>query len=148
MSKISPPERGQPLDVSYIYNMAEAINDLADSNSALTQGSNFVIQRSEGDTQTARVYASKIVGQYQIVKTTSYERTITEHTAIFQFDEFAFPPIVTATVVDLGNTSSGVDVSLVIKSTTTQSCTIAVKFGSSGVRSIGVNLIAIGLPTI
>ena len=31
MAKIPLPERGQPLDVSYIYQLADAFNDMSDS---------------------------------------------------------------------------------------------------------------------
>ena len=36
MSKIPLPDRGQPLDVTYIYQIANAINDLSNSISSAT----------------------------------------------------------------------------------------------------------------
>ena len=36
MAKVPLPERGQPLDVTYIYQLAETINDLATQVSSAT----------------------------------------------------------------------------------------------------------------
>ena len=147
MSKIPLPERGQPLDVSYLYTVAQAVNDLSEEGSAFTQGNNFVIQDREGNLGSSRVYASQIVGGY--IKVTSLTPTNERNEFIQTFTfgkKFAAPPIVTATMVNNFKTVAGTDVSLVLQDITSTSCDIRVKFGTSGVTSIGVNIIAIGMP--
>jgi hypothetical protein len=147
MSKIPLPERGQPLDVAYMYTMAQAINDLSEEGSAFTQGNNFVIEDREGNLNSSRVYASQMVGGY--VKVTSLTPTNERNEFIQTFTfgkKFAYPPIVTATMVNNFKTVAGTDVSLVLQDITSTSCDIRVKFGTSGVTSIGVNIIAIGMP--
>jgi hypothetical protein len=60
--------------------------------------------------------------------------------------DFKYPPIVTATPVNFGNTAAGQDVSVVLKTVTTSQIQGIVKFGVGGTASVAVNLIVVGIP--
>jgi hypothetical protein len=147
MSRIPTPERGQPLDLSYIYAMAEAINDLSEEGSALSQGNNFILKDKSGVSTSSKLYGAQVTGMYVTVAASSFNSSSNESTQTVNFTPvFASPPIVTATIVNTGGTTSGTDVSVVLKNITTSSVDVVVKFATSELSSVGVNLIAIGLP--
>lgn len=146
--RIPTPERGQPLDLSYIYTIVDTINQLAEESSALNQGNNLVINSRGGAQSTSKIYKSQIIGSYVTIGTSNFNTSSSEATQTVTFDQaFSEPPIVTATIVNTGNTVSGTDISVVLKNITTQSCDVTVKFTTSDITSVGVNLIAIGLPS-
>lgn len=148
MSRIPLPERGQPLDLSYIYTMAQAINDLSEEGSALAQGNNFILQGKDGTLQSSKLYGSQIFAKYITISSLSSLNTGGEVTKQVDFTPgFSAPPVITATIVNAGNTVSGTDVSVVIQNITSSSAQITIKFGSSGLSSVGVNVIAVGLPS-
>lgn len=147
MARIPLPERGQPLDLSYIYLMAQAINDLAGEGSALTQNNNFIMQGQVGGSKSSKLLKSQTVGAYTTISATSV-KSGDEYTSTITFTQpFSSPPIVTATVVNTSDTKSGTDVTLTIKNITATDVTVSAKFGTSGVSTIGVNIIAVGLPS-
>ena len=148
MSKIPLPERGQPLDLSYIYNIAKAINDLSDQSNSLAQANGIIVDNGSG-VQSSRVSGAQMVGKFVTVSSSSSVNAQNEHSETISFSPATFsrPPIVTASLVNLGGTSIGTDSTIILKNISTDSCTVVVKFGSSGLTSIGVNIIAIGLPT-
>lgn len=147
MAKIPLPERGQPLDLSYIYSMATAINDLAGEGSALTQGNNFVLQGQVGGNKSSKLLKSQVIGGYTTISGAS-QNTNSEYTATITFVQpFATPPIVTATAVNVAETIAGADVRILIKNVTTTDVVLSAKYGTSGVTAIGVNMIAVGLPS-
>ena len=136
------------MDMSYLYTIAKAINDLSDQNAATASANNFIISNKNGETKSSKVANSQIIGTYITVTSAGATNSANERTQIVNFKPaFASPPIVTATLVNNGNTSTGTDISVVVQNQTSDSCSIVVKFGSSGIASVGVNIIAIGLPT-
>lgn len=147
MARIPLPERGQPLDLSYIYTIAQAVNDLSEEGSALAQGNNFVLQGKDGALKSSKMYGAQVLGGYLTVSASGVVSTTNEYTQTYTFNPiFSSPPIVTATIVNTGDTKSGTDVSLVLKNITSSSFDVTVKFGASGTTSVGINFIAIGLP--
>jgi hypothetical protein len=147
MARIPLPERGQPLDLSYIYAMAQAINDLAGEGSALTQSNNFVLQGQVGGNKSSKLLKAQVIGGYTTISATSV-KSGDEYTSSISFNQaFSTPPIVTATVQNTSDTKSGTDVTLTIKSITSTDVTVSAKFGTTGVSTIGVNIIAVGLPS-
>jgi hypothetical protein len=144
MAKVPLPERGQPLDLAYIYSLAQAINDLSGENSALTQGNNFVLQGQVGGNKSSKLLKSQVIGGYTTISSSS-PISGNEYTATISFVQpFASPPIVTATLVNVGDTD--IDTKLVIKNITTTDVTVSVKFNTTTASTVGVNVIAIGLP--
>jgi hypothetical protein len=146
MAKVPLPERGQPLDVTYIYQLAEAVNDLSTQVSSATYNYTTIDTVSAGK-QNIKTSEARVIGGYKEVTnntsvTASYEQT-------FSYDfpsDFKYAPIVTATPVNFGNTAAGQDVSVVIKTVTTSRIDGVVKFNVGGTASVGVNLIVIGIP--
>lgn len=148
MSKIPLPDRGQPLDVTYIYQIANAINDLSNSISSATD-SYTSIQTLDAGIQSIKTSQAKINAGF--VQITNNETVTANTTKSFSYSfqsDFKYPPVVTATVVnDNSNQTSGDDVSVVIRSITTGRVDGVVKFIVGGPVSTSVNIIAIGIPT-
>ena len=146
MGQISLPERGQPVDLSYLYKIVNAINDLYTQISSSSY--NYITIDTPSDSrQTAKTSESKIVGGYVSVTNNTTYSAGDEQTFGYDFPgSFKYPPIVTATPLNIGGTPAGRNVSVVLKSVTTSRAEFVVKFNTSGVSSVVVNLIAVGIP--
>lgn len=146
MAKVPLPDRGQPLDVTYLYRIANELNNAIDTISTATYNYTSVRTRDVGrqdvKNSNAKFYATYIDAISNETVSGNITRTYT-----VPFDsEFKYPPIVTATPVNTGG-PIGNDVLVVINSITTSTVTISVRFNSSGqVSNVSVNIIAIGLP--
>jgi hypothetical protein len=147
MAILPVPERGQPLDVTYIYQIVKAVNDL--STQASTSVNKYVtVDTPNAGKQSAKTSEARIIGGY--VQVTNGVTQTAGSSLPFSYSfptEFKFAPIVTATPVSTGTASdAGKDVVVILSSITTSSIEGSVKFNLGGVTSIGVNLIAIGIP--
>lgn len=146
MAKIPTPDRGQPLDVSYIYYIVDAINELASQQVSATY------KYSSIDTiagpQNSLITDTKIVaGEATIYATeTDVAAGKTEPFSYSFKNEYKYPPIVTATPVLVSSTGSGRDVSVVIESITTARIDGKITFNSSGKAALKINIIAVGVP--
>lgn len=146
MAKIPLPERGQPLDVSYVYEMAQAINDLSKEVSPATYDY-VTIQTADYGPQNRKATEIRVIGG--LVKLASSRSVLSGDQLPFSHSfagEFRFPPIVTATPVNVGQTPAGSNISLVLNDPSTSSVNGFVKFNTSGEVSVNVNLIIIGIP--
>jgi hypothetical protein len=145
MAIIPLPERGQPLDTAYIYQLANAINLL--SNELVGSSYNFTtIDTVSAGKQSIKTAQSKIIGGYVEVANNTSVNSGNEISFSYNFaSDFSYPPIVTVTPVNIGNTPAG-NVSVVLKSVTTSRIDGTVRFNSSGNASVSLNLIAIGIP--
>lgn len=147
MAKIPLPDRGQPLDVTYIYQIANAVNEVSNEISSATYNYTTISTRDAGN-QTIQTRAAKVIGSYVDIAT---NETVTAGiTKPFYFtysSDFKYPPIVTATVVNRGTSDIGDDVTVVIRSVTTSRIDGVVKFNTSGQVTTSVNLLIIGIPT-
>jgi hypothetical protein len=147
MAKIPTPDRGQPLDVSYIYQIVEAINELA------TQASSSTYKYSSIDTfagvQNALITDTKIVAGEAVVYSTETDVSPgkTEPFSYSFKNEYKYPPIVTATPVLTSSTGSGRDISVVIESITTSRVDGKITFNSTGKAALKVHVIAVGIPS-
>lgn len=146
MAKIPLPERGQPLDVSYIYQLANAVNELSAQVSPATY--KYVTVDTPGvGKQSVKMSEARVIGGYVDVITTITKSTGNE--AAFSYDfaaDFKYAPIVTATPLNIGGTDAGKNVSVVLKTVTTSKVEGVVKFNTTGDLAIAVNLIIIGIP--
>lgn len=146
MAKIPTPDRGQPLDVTYIYQIVEAINDLSSQISS-AKYKYASIDTSEGRQSTLLTDTKVVAGEQPIYPTLTTVTAETEKTFIFSFKgEYKYPPIVTATPVLIEGTSSGKDVAVVISSVTSSAVNGIVRFNSPGQLALKVHIIAIGIP--
>jgi NAD(P)-dependent dehydrogenase (short-subunit alcohol dehydrogenase family) len=146
MAKVPLPERGQPLDVTYIYQLADTINDLA------TQVSNATYNYTTIDTTTAgkqsiKTSDARVFGGIDVVANNSAVNAGNEKTFSISFDgDFKFPPIVSATPVNLSGTPAGQNLTVVVTSVTTGGVRGVVRFNASGDVSVSVHVLAIGIP--
>lgn len=147
MSKIPLPDRGQPLDVTYIYEIVNEVNDLRNLISSATDNYAAIKVRDVGIQRSKTAQVKINAGYFDI---TNNETVTANTTKSFNYDfdgMFKYPPIVTATVVNNNaNQTSGDDVSVVIRNTTTSKVEGVVKFLVSGPVTASVNIIAIGVP--
>jgi hypothetical protein len=147
MSKSIPlPEKGQPMDVSYIYDLAEVLNDLVKEVSSATYNYTTVDTVSSGK-QSVKTSEARLIGGYVEVYNNATVTASQEQPFSYTFQsDYKFPPVVTASPINIGNTSSGKNVTVVLTSVTTSRVDGVIRFNSSGDVSIGVNLIILGIP--
>jgi hypothetical protein len=146
MAKIPTPDRGQPLDVSYIYQIVEAINELSSQISS-ARYKYASIDTSNGNESTLLTDTKVVAGERVIYPNLTTVTADTTQAFSYSFKgEYKYPPIVTATPVLIEGTSSGQDVSVIIQSITNSSVNGIVKFNTGGSLALKVNIIAIGIP--
>lgn len=149
MAKVPLPERGQPLDVTYLYQIASAVNDVADKISTATYNYTTIDTVGIG-TNSVKNTDAKFYATYQDVVTGETVSSNTTKNWTVDFDSaFKYPPIVTATIVNrtTGEGSSiGNDVIITVTRVSTESASGVIRFNSSGNVTVSINLIAIGLP--
>ena len=147
MAKVPLPERGIPLDVTYMYQLANAVNDISTQVSSATYNYTTVKTRDAGDQSIKTSEARIVAGFIDIVNN---ENVLAGNTKTFSYDypsDFKYAPIAIATPVNTGNTPVGNDVSIVLTSVTTSRVDGVIKFASTGVLSVSINLIIIGIPS-
>lgn len=148
MAKIPLPQRGQPLDLNYIYQLASVVNDVADKVASSNQNTSYVDTVSAG-TKNIRTADAKIIGGYLSVTNNSSTSPDGEGAFSYTFDsDFAYVPVVTATpiLIEDGTTESGKDVSVILTKVTTNRVEGVVRFNTIGVASVGINLLIFGVP--
>jgi len=149
MAKLSPPDRGQPLDLSYIRQIVSAINDLSNELSPEVANSTSIdtISGSTIDKKTVRTANSRIVGGY---KTVSYDSSKTPNSEVpfeYRYSDFKLPPIVTVTpLLEPNATLASKDITVVLTTVATDHVAGIVRFNSQGVATVGMNIIAVGIP--
>ena len=146
MAKVPLPERGQPLDVTYIYQLADTVNQLATQVSSATYNYTTIDTVSAGK-QNIKTSEARLIGGYIEVANNSTVSAGNEKTFSYDFpSDFKYAPIATATAVNIGNTPAGQNVTVILKTVTTSRIEGIVRFGASGNLSLAVHLIAIGIP--
>jgi hypothetical protein len=145
MAKVPLPERGQPLDVTYLYQLVEAVNDLS-TQVASKVTNNTVIDTASAGKKDVKTSNSRIVGGLVEVANNSTVSAGNEKTFTYDFKDFKYPPIVSATPVNTGQTPAGQNVNIILKSVTETRVEGIVRFGASGDLSLSVHLIIVGIP--
>jgi hypothetical protein len=146
MAILPVPERGQPLDVTYIYQIVKAVNELSEQISPGTYKYVTVDTPTSGK-QSAKASEARIIGGYVQVTTSTTKTAGTTEPFFYAFGtDFKFAPVVTATPINIGNTDAGKDVVVTIKSVSTSRVDGTVKFNTGGDTSVGINLIIVGIP--
>ena len=146
MAKVPLPERGQPLDVSYIYQLTNTINELSTQVASATYNYTTIDTVSAGK-QSIKTSEARVIGGYVEVANNSTVSAGNEKTFSYDFpSDFKYAPIASATPVNIGNTPAGQNVTVTLKSVTTSRVEGIVRFGASGDLSLVVHLILIGIP--
>lgn len=146
MAKIPTPDRGQPLDVSYIYQIVEAINELSEQSVNATY--KYAAIDTTAGPQNALITDMKVTAGESVIYSSETDVSAgkTESFSYSFKSEYKYPPIVTATPVLITSAGSGRDVSLVIESITTSRVDGKITFNSTGKAALKINIIAIGVP--
>lgn len=150
MANIPVPERGQPLDLTYIYQIANTVNQLSLNSSYSSNKFTTVDSKRPGAVrQDVKINDLRIVsGHHDLTLNLSVNAGQTVPFSYnFPSAEFKYSPVVTATPETISVTDSGTDVSVILTSVTTSRVEGVVKFGTGGTASIRINIIAIGIPT-
>jgi hypothetical protein len=146
MAKVPLPDRGQPLDVSYISQLAKALNDLASQVSP----SNYkyvTIDTPNTGKQSVKASEARILGGYIDVVNSATKSAGNEVSFSYDFPtDFKYAPIATVTPINVGGTDAGKNVSVILKTVTTSKVEGVVRFNSTGDLSVAVNIIVIGIP--
>ena len=145
MAKVPLPERGQPLDVTYLYSLVDAVNDISSQVSSATYNYATIDTVSAGK-QNLKTSETRIIGGYIPVYNDATVTVGNEKTFSYDFSDFKYPPIITATPINIGQTPAGQNVSVVLNSPTTSRVEGSVRFGTSGNLSLAINLIIVGIP--
>ena len=146
MAKVPLPERGQPLDVTYLYQLAEAVNDLSTQVSSATYNYTTIDTVSAGK-QSVKTSETRVIGGYVEVANNSTVSASSEKTFSYDFpSDFKYSPIVSATPLNIGNTPAGQNVTVILKTVTTSRVEGVVRFGASGDLSMAIHLIIVGIP--
>lgn len=140
MGILSIPSRGQPLDVTYISQIASQVNRLTTIVGDKIASFSSVNDLSQ-KTSDLKVYA-KTVNVF--ASTNKTDGDVVDYT--INYPTFNGIPVVTATIVAGSSSNVGDNANIVFKSITTSSATFRVTFSSGGNLDISVNVIAIGFP--
>jgi hypothetical protein len=150
MAKIPLPERGQPIDVSYIYQITNAINQISDQvNSA---GFNYTTIEVPGiGKQNIKTSESRIIAATIAVTTNSQQTSGSTKDFSYSYNgNFKYPPVATATIVNNNVTGSagnaGDNAVVVLTDINTNSLSGLVRFNAGGNVTTSVNLIIVGIP--
>ena len=145
MAAISLPEKGQPLDVNYIYEMASQINSLTNS-LAVRKTSSSQVNKVVETTGNLRFFAATLPVSE---KNASSTQVIPAPDFNYSSAGFKTAPVVVATVVNLGGvsgTDAGNSATVVLKTVGAQQALGDIRFGLSGGLNIAINYIAVGIP--
>lgn len=146
MAKIPLPERGQPLDLTYIYQVADAVNDLANQVSP-SSNTYATIDTVSAGKQSSRINDLKVIGGYTEVANNSTVNAGNEKSFGYNFPaDFKYAPVVTATPVNITDTPAGRNVTVILTSVTTSRVEGIVRFNTTGEVSVAINLIILGIP--
>jgi len=141
--KIPLPERGQPIDLAYMYQIANSINDLNNQISgtiATSTVNNGIELREDLSTNNLKFYATTVTYEAGSVSAgTSRDWDVTFSPS------FLYVPVVTATVQNNTSSTAGNNITLVIKNITTGRVDGNIRYNEAGSINISINVIAIGL---
>lgn len=147
MAKVPLPERGQPIDVAYIYQLGSAINTLSDQISTSMYNYTSVDTDAAGKVSIKTSEARVVAGIYKLDSFSTQQASSTKTFTYNWGTEFKYPPVVTATPVNRSSGGAGDQTSVIITSVTTTSVSGIVRFNVAGDNiSVNVNLIIVGIP--
>lgn len=144
MSLIPLPQRGQPIDVAYLYQIAQSINDL--TTKVGSSAKNYVtINNGVSGLQSATISDTKIVASSIAVTVSGAAAGSTKDFSFPFTGEFKFSPVVTATIYNTGTSQSGANSTVSLTNITTSKVDGVVKFNTAGDSTVNIQIIAIGV---
>jgi hypothetical protein len=146
MAKIPLPERGQPLDVTYISQLAQVVNELSSAISPATYKYTSIDTPNAGR-QNIKGSEARVIGAIVPVVASGTKTAGEEIKFSYSFPgEFKYAPIATATAINVGNTPAGKNVTVILTNPTTSGIDGTVRFNTTGELAVTVHLIIIGVP--
>lgn len=141
--KISLPEQGQPLDISYLSDIAKEINNL---NTALSStGTTSVIDNGINVPENVRTNNVKIYATTEGIQTGSVTAGSTQEWSVTFNPEFLYIPIVTATIQNNSGSTAGTNTAITISRIATGAVSGKILYNTEGSIDITINILAVGL---
>lgn len=138
MGILTTPNRGQPLDVDYIAQIATQVNQLTtlvgDRSTSYSSIANTSIKTSE-----VKIFATTV---NVVASTNKTDGDIVDYS--ISYPPFKGFPIITASIVSGSSSNIGDDATVVFKNISSQQAVMRVKFNRGGSLNINVNVIAVG----
>lgn len=145
MAILPLPQRGQPIDYDYLYQITEAINKVSNQLSVTTAGN--IIDTSAGVSRKQVAVGQTVIvaKKHNLNLATSSAATADREFEILFDTMFDYPPVVTITPKRNSNSNeSQVDV-LVITSITTTGVKGVINTVSTGALNVELQMIAVGI---
>lgn len=140
------PNPGQPIDATYLFELANAINKIATQISTSPTAQILTVDTLTAGKQSIKTSEARIIGGYkEIVSNSVSAGAVVPWTYDFSAD-FKYPPIVTATPISVAGLDAGSSVSVMIKTVGQNNISGTVTFAGSGNLTVGLNLILVGIP--
>ena len=141
--RIPLPERGTPLDVDYLYQIANQINaitnQISSNSTTLSTLDNGVTGRKDNTTNNLRFVAKR-----KNIKVGSVVAGTSEPWFEDFSPDFLYVPVVTATPINNTLSTAGNNVIIVIKNITTSRVDGTILYNTSGTVDVSLSVIAIG----
>jgi hypothetical protein len=140
------PNPGQPIDATYMFELANAINKIATQLSTSPTAQILTVDTPTAGKQSIKTSEARIIGGYkEVISNSVSANSVVSWTYDFPAD-FKYPPIATATPISVAGSDSGKSVSVMIKTIGQNSITGTATFTGSGDLTVGINIILIGIP--
>jgi len=134
------PERGQPIDTSYIYQIVETLNRLSEKLS--TSSNNLWTVRDN----SALMSKSKIIAKTVSVGSGLEVKAGDTRSFSLSFNgDFDSDPIVTATIQNETETLAGKNAFVILNNVSQSGVSGFVRFNENGTANVLVHIIAIGI---
>jgi|688.fasta_scaffold10032_2 hypothetical protein len=146
MGKLIVPQRGQPLDVSYMYDIVQALNELQDQVGSSIQDVLVVVDETNKSRSTKMNRSAAFGVTAPVITATSVELNKTYPVTVSFEVKFNSKPIVVATPNNIGGTEPGKSANVVITKITNNSAEFLVSFTTAGLATVSLNVLAMGIP--
>jgi hypothetical protein len=143
----STPQEGQPLDLQYISDLVQSVIALSNDATKNNSYSNTFVKSQDDTTKYYRTANASFYAVYQpIVENKTIAAGHLESFSYTFSHSFTHTPVVTVTPVNIGKTSPGNNVNVVVTDVTPGSISGYMKFNNtkSGTATVGINIIAVG----
>ncbi len=145
MAILPLPQRGQPIDYDYMYQITEAINKVSTQLSVTNAGNIIDIAPGTPRKQVPVGQTIVVAKKHNLNLTTSSAASVDREFEILFDMMFDYPPVVTVTPKrNATSNDSQVDV-LVITSITTTGVKGVINTTSTGVLNVELQMIAVGI---
>lgn len=137
------PERGQPLDVAYLYDIAKQVNQ--NTKDISSSGTTSVIDNGINVPESILTNNIRIYATTEDIQTGSVTAGSSQEWSANFTSGFLYVPVVTATVKNNSGSEAGNNIFLSLKNIATGSVSGNLLYNSKGSIDITINIIAIGI---